>query len=196
MEENIKEFRDGIFALRTRRLGVVAEYMIKYLLYNCKFSHTKEYDLISANNKRIEVKFSLCLKKHNEKITNKNIIKQCQNSKLDLLCLSSSDIENDKNKFDCNIQQVKPKLFDILFYGIFFTDKIEIFRIDSTKAKEILSQKEFSASKNQHFGNKGEGQFHINNKTYKKHKDNKKGFFVQSLTYEELFALLKLHEND
>ena len=29
----IKEFRDGIFALRTRRFGTVAEIMIKYL-YN------------------------------------------------------------------------------------------------------------------------------------------------------------------
>ena len=64
------------------------------------------------------------------------------------------------------------------------------------QANEVLIKEEFSSSANQHFGNTGEGQFHINNKTYSKHKDNTNGFFVQSLTYEELYNLFKLHEND
>ena len=38
MNDTIKEFRDGIFALRTRRFGTVAELMIEGL-YNLGSSH-------------------------------------------------------------------------------------------------------------------------------------------------------------
>lgn len=38
--------------------------------------------------------------------------------------------------FDCNIQQVKRKEFDLLYYGLFFADKIEVYKMTSKeKAK-------------------------------------------------------------
>ena len=43
MTNEIKEFRDGIFALRTRRFGTIAELMIE-ALYNFKKSQNQFHD--------------------------------------------------------------------------------------------------------------------------------------------------------
>ena len=43
MNDEIKEFRDGIFALRTRRFGTVAELMIE-ALYSFTKSHNQFHD--------------------------------------------------------------------------------------------------------------------------------------------------------
>ena len=43
MTEEIKEFRDGIFALRTRRFGTIAELMIE-ALYKFTKSHNQFHD--------------------------------------------------------------------------------------------------------------------------------------------------------
>ena len=84
--------------------------------------------------------------------------------------------------FDCNIQQVKRLEFDVLYYGLFFADRIAIFKMHSS---EILSC--FGYSDKQHKGNEGEGQFHLNRSSIDYHMQNN---FVQWLTYEELYNLL------
>ena len=83
------------------------------------------------------------------------------------------------------IQQIKVKLFDKMIYLLFFNDVIEIFEI--TK-KQILKDKKISYSNKQHRGNTGEGQFHVNNKTYNHHK---KTYFVESITYRTLMEETK-----
>ena len=88
--------------------------------------------------------------------------------------------------FDCNIQQVKRSEFDVLYYGLFFADHIAIFKMYSN---EILSC--FGYSDKQHKGNEGEGQFHLNRSSIDYHMQN---HFVQWLTYEELYDLLKALE--
>ena len=63
---DINEFRDGIFALRTRRFGSVAEIMIKKM-YQLEDSHTVAYDKFDTlQNNRIEVKFSTVMKENDE----------------------------------------------------------------------------------------------------------------------------------
>ena len=46
--------------------------------------------------------------------------------------------------FDCNIQQVKRLEFDVLYYGLFFADRIAIFKMHSS---EILSDTRTSSTK-------------------------------------------------
>ena len=70
----------------------------------------------------------------------------------------------------------------VLYYGLFFADRIAIFKMNSN---EILSC--FGYSDKQHKGNEGEGQFHLNRSSIDYHMQN---HFVQWLTYEELFELL------
>ena len=185
MEDNIKEFRDGIFALRTRRFGDVAEIMIG-ALYHLGKSHNQYHDRFDEiSNKRIEVKFSTVMKSNDSVIDISNVIEQCQKANLGNRALSSKEILN--YSFDCNIQQVKRKEFDIIYYGLFFSDKIAIFKMASTDVLDCLRY-----SDKQHKGNLGEGQFHLNNSTIQWHLDH---HFVQWLTYEELYKLFKGYEH-
>lgn len=175
-----EELRDGIFSLRTRRFGTVAEIMIKKMIsldWGKSISHDL-YDSVSKN--RIEVKFSTALKANKNKIDEDNVLEEI------LQAINKNRMfkqnEWDKYDFDCNIQQIKRKEFDTLFYGIFFADVVEIFKIEPRQIDSAIKY-----SDKQHAGNEGEGQFHLNNSTYEYHKNN---FFVKGLTYEELWSTL------
>ena len=94
-----------------------------------------------------------------------------------------------QHQFDCNIQQVKRTEFEVLYYGLFFSDCIKIFRIESTDVKENLRGGRIYYSDFQHKGNVGEGQFHINPTTLQVHLDH---YLYKTLTYDELYELLSL----
>ena len=177
----VQEFRDGIFALRTRRFGSVAEILIKKM-YGYSFSNALNYDLKDVNQDlRIEVKFSTVLKNNTEGITENNILDQCEKANLANRVMQSNDIQH--SKFDCNIQQVKCQEFDVLYYGLFFSDKIEIFKVSSESVNKCPGY-----SDKQHRNNVGEGQFHINNDTYQYHKDNN---YIRELSYQDFLDLLR-----
>lgn len=180
MTNEIKEFRDGIFALRTRRFGTVAELMIE-ALYNFTKSQNQFHDRYDeVGHQRIEIKFSTVIKANEAVITRSNSIDQCKKANLGNRALKSSDMYN--YDFDCNIQQVKRSEFDVLYYGLFFADRIAIFKMRSGEITSCLGY-----SDKQHKGNTGEGQFHLNPSTISYHMEN---HFVQWLSYEELYDLL------
>ena len=89
--------------------------------------------------------------------------------------------ETEYNRFDCNIQQIKREQFDILFYGLFYIDCIEIFCSDTKDIGLIPGYSDY-----QHYGNKGEGQFHINNNSLPYHRQN---HFNTVIKYADLFDL-------
>lgn len=178
---NIQEFRDGIFALRTRRFGTVAEIMIKKI-YSLEQATDNAYDKLDlSQNKRVEIKFSTVMKANESTINETNIIDQCLKANLANRAMSSKDA--DKYPFDCNIQQIKCKEFDILYYGLFFADIIYIFRMNSEEVKNCEGY-----SDKQHRGNEGEGQFHINNDTFSYHVKN---YLIKKMDYLELYNLFK-----
>lgn len=166
MDSNeLREFKEGIFALRTRRFGTVAEIMIAELL-GLDQSDSLAFDLKDrAKDEKIEVKFSTVMKENDSKISKSNVIDQCLKGNLGNRMMKSTEITC--QSFDCNIQQVKRKEFDVLYYGLFFEDAVEIFRMKSSDILDCLGYSDF-----QHRGNEGEGQFHINNGTYSYHKSN------------------------
>lgn len=187
MNDTIQTFRDGIFALRTRRFGKVAELMIQKL-GNFSNPTDNSYDLYDAQKgQKIEVKFSTVMRKNAKEITEENVIDQITQANLNIRILSSAEAVN--NVFNCNIQQVKPYAFDILYYGTFFQDTIYIFRIPSSEIKESP----IGFSDKQHRGNLGEGQFHITNESLAYHL---KHYFVTKLTYEELYQILSYTKKD
>ena len=180
MTNEIKEFRDGIFALRTRRFGTVAELMIE-ALYSFSKSHNQFHDRYDeVGHQRIEIKFSTVMKANEAVISRSNSIDQCKKANPGNRALNSTEMYD--YDFDCNIQQVKRLEFDVLYYGLFFADRIAIFKMYSN---EILSCLGYSDK--QHKGNEGEGQFHLNRSSIDYHMKN---HFVQWLTYEELYNLL------
>ena len=178
---NMEGFVDGIFALKTRRFGTVAEIMIKKL-YQFEWSGKKSFDLYDKrNNLRIEVKFSRVAKKHREKINEENVITQCMaDAVLENRFLNSYEVVD--FLFDSNIQQIKCRKFDFLFYGLFFRDYVEIYGIPSGEVHRIPGYSDY-----QHEGNVGEGQFHLNNSSIDFHRRN---CLQKRLSYQELYDLL------
>lgn len=184
MDERIKEFRDGIFALRTRRFGTVAELMIE-ALYRYHASRNQFHDRYDAvTDSRIEIKFSTVMKENEARISARNLVDQCIKATVGNRAMNSTDIN--LYGFDCNIQQIKRAEFDVLYYGLFFADKIAIFKMDS---KDVLFCPGYSDF--QHKGNAGEGQFHLNQTSINWHLEKN---FVQWLDYEELFNLFERYE--
>lgn len=179
MKSEVKEFRDGIFALRTRRFGTVAELMIE-ALYSFAKSRNQFHDRYDETcRQRVEIKFSTVMKANELVINRDNVIDQCKKANLGNRALNSTDMLS--YDFDCNIQQVKPLEFDVLYYGLFFADKIAIFRMNSDEIPFCPGY-----SDRQHKGNEGEGQFHLNRKSIDHHMQS---HFVQWLTYKELYDL-------
>ena len=171
--------REGIFSLHTRRVGKVAELLIKRQVGLGK-SRSQFHDLYDdMRDKRVEVKFSCVRRKNKTLLTERTVMK----------CIEEADSDRHLAfgdwrcaEFDSNIQQVKRAEFDILYYGLFFYDCVQIFRI---RSEEIGTQINYSDK--QHKGNVGEGQFHINQDTLQAHLDL---YHYNRLTYDELYELL------
>jgi len=172
--------REGIFALNTRRFGSVAEVLIKRLkkLGKARNLFHDLYDDLAS--KRVEVKFSRALKKPGMPVNEETVL-QCVEAATSEKRLVAWK-ERRTVKYDCNIQQIKKPEFDDLYYGIFFSDCIAIFHIESD---EIGPQIYYSDK--QHKGNIGEGQFHINQDTIHVHEEN---YLYRKLSYDELYEML------
>ncbi len=179
-DKTVEKLRASIFNLKTRRFGAVTEIMIKKML-QLKESDNISHDLYDDKlGERVEVKFCTAMKANKNVITEENILSEIIQVTNEDRIFNQEDWK--KYPFDCNIQQIKRKKFDVLYYGIFFADVIEIFKIRSKNIDENINY-----SDKQHAGNVGEGQFHLNNKTYEYHKAK---HFFQSITYEYLANIL------
>ena len=177
-KKELEQFKSGIFSLGTN-FGELAQLMIEKL-EKFKPADGKYFDLLGSNNQKIEVKFSRAKKKL-KSLQSSNIIDLCMNAATDSRVLTEADAT--EIAFDCNIQQIKPSEFDMLYYGIFFKDKIVVFVAKSDLVPDMPG---YSI---QHKGGT-EYQFHIKKTNYKYHKEN---YFYKELTYLELF---KLFENE
>lgn len=178
----VNQFRDGIFDLDARAFGRVAELMIKNL-YGLAESKSSAYDL-KNNSERIEVKFSRVCNSETASITEDNVISACVNADARHKVLDSTEV--DTKHFNCNIQQIKQTNFDSLYYGLFFKDKIEIYKVLS---EDVSACKNYCLAKQQ--GNKGKGQFAITKSTYQYHKKN----LVKTISYQDLYKLFEDSRN-
>lgn len=198
-DRNIDQFKQGIFSLRTN-FGELAQLMIKRD-FNLKSSSDNSYDLLDHTDQRIEVKFSRAFKK-DISINDQNAIEVCCSytaGGYTTMVYSSLEAELKTSDYDCNIQQIKPDLFDALYYGVFFSDRIEIFCADrsvfpksvkSFKKDKSTTRKKLPGYALQHKGGE-ECQFHIKKTTHKHHREH---YHVKDLTYEELYDLLDSKE--
>lgn len=174
-------FRQGLFNLRTRRFGTTAELLIQKILGASK-GRNQFHDLYDdEKSHRIEVKFSTVNASSNASITLENLISSILVAGLER-AVNFSDWNN--YRFDCNIQQVKPAEFDILYYGLFFCDVIVIFKLDVSC---LSNDKKIQFSNKQHKGNIGEGQFHINNGTLQHHLDH---YHYKTISYPDFLDLI------
>jgi hypothetical protein len=180
-----EKLRDGIFSLRTRRFGSVAEYMVKRM-EKCGKARNQFHDLYDdVKRSRFEVKFSVVLKKADTRISEDTVLQCIEEATSAERMVAFPHWQN--HEFDCNIQQVKRAEFDVPYYGLFFSDCVKIFRIQRHEIMENRLGGRIHYSDFQHKGNKGEGQFHINPDTLQIHLDN---YLYQTLSYDQLYKLL------
>ena len=130
---------------------------------------------------RVEIKISRAKKPKKKEGLFENLLVRTGSS---FVCHAASE------KYDCNIQQVKPKYFDLIYYGVFFEDGLYLFRATS---EDIVSDPAVRYSDKQHRGNKGEGQFHINSKTLPHHMDK---FFIRSVDWQEILKIVKKNQKN
>ncbi|MEX2176263.1 MAG: hypothetical protein WD872_18015 [Pirellulaceae bacterium] len=177
--------RDGIFALHTRRFGSVAECMVRRLGTYAK-SRSQFHDLFDDQREhRIEVKFSRVQKQADTTVTEETVLQCIEEAAAKNRLVEFAEWK--QHRFDCNIQQVKRTEFDVLYYGLFFAECVQTFRITSQEIMEGAKGGSIYYSDFHHKGNKGEGQFHVSQKTLQHHLDH---YHYKSLTYDELYKLL------
>ena len=166
--------------MRTRRLGAIGEIIVRKLA-GLNPSQALSYDLRGRRRKRVEVKFAIVRKKWNARITEENMLEILHRAyKPEIGVVSFAD--RTRRQWDCNIQQIKKAEFDVLYYGLYFANRVVIFRITPRRICWKIGYSDF-----QHRGNKGEGQFHINASNVHRHLDN---FLFASLTYSQVEKLL------
>ena len=172
--------QDSIVSLNTRKFGDVGEILMTKIIKGLEKSDDLSYDK-KLDNQKVEIKFSRALKK-SPPLTEENIYEVLSSDNVSRLI---SDSDKTVDKWDCNIQQVKVKCFDILYYGVFFKECIYIFLI---KPNQIMEDTNINFSDKQHRGNVGEGQFHLNDKKIEYHIDN---YLLKKMTYEEFECTIK-----
>lgn len=179
MSDKISVLKRNLATMSPRPFGEkVGEWLIQKLFPELEKRLKNSHDGLLQEN-IVEIKVSRAL--------NKDLHKT---SVLEQLIVSQDRIlvPFDKNDdFLCNIQQIKPSLFDTLIYGIFFDDKICIFQIES---EVLVSDKKIGYIDKQHRGNNGEGQFHIKRHNLNYHLEN---FLTKVVNYEDVLIFL---END
>jgi hypothetical protein len=184
MSELELQLREAIFSLQTRKFGGVVEKIVEKILIEFGFIVKKPQDTSydrRVDDKLDEIKGSRVLGKSVLDLDNDNIIESlmAHSSDRNVKLVDATTIE-----WDCNIQQIKTDLFDTLWYVLFFSDCVVIFKIDS---KLIKKDWNISYSNSQHRGNYGEGQFHITNKNINYHMNH---YLVKTITYNEVYGKL------
>ena len=175
----MEAFRDSVLnESAPRRFGTIGEIIVENIKSREKKPLIKatniHHDRLSRDEGKLEIKFSRA-KHPSKRITREN---------LKSILVSPKFVEYN-NKYsiywDCNIQQVKPKEFDVLYYGVMFVDKILIFRIDN---RTIECDTSISYCNKQHKGNTDEGQFHIKSSNFQYHYEN---YLYKELSWKELY---------
>jgi hypothetical protein len=175
---DIDALKMNIKSLSPTDLGIkFGEHVITKIVPNLGKPDNKSYDKKTQDNQKVEIKWSRAMKQKNKENFLINLFENPSNSFVK---------SNTKEKYLCNIQQIKPYCFDILYYGLIFDDKILIFKIESIKL--LNDTKNIGYSNKQHKGNDGEGQFHITSLNLQYHIDN---YLYRIITWNELVNLLK-----
>lgn len=177
---NPVQFKDGLFNQPHRRFGSVSELIMGRILglQPSTSNHHDFYDEVLRQ--RIEIKSSVVRKSLVVSLSEKTLFEYIAESSQKNRVMSFSEWE--QHVFDCNIQQIKREEFDLLYYNLFFYDRILVFSI---KADEIGAQ--IGYSDKQHMGNVGEGQFHVTQKSLPFHLQN---YLYGKIEYEAVLKML------
>ena len=182
---NHERFRDGIMKLNGNQFGMVGEIVVETLMGYTR-SKTLKYDLTDLDGKRVEVKAAKVQEGGNVKVTVDNFYDVAMDYAKWERLLTRRKVLGGKALFACNIQRVKPHLFDRLVYLLFFKNQVEIFAMDGDDLDPDNPDMGYSYAP--FGGNPNEGLLRIDGKTYRYHRFN---HFKQSISYDDLMKAAK-----
>ena len=184
-----EQFRDGIMKLNSHQFGRVGEIVVETLMGYTR-SEVTEYDLTDLDGQKVEVKATKVQEGGDMKITSDNFYDVTVTyAKWERLLTRRKALAG-KATFACNIQRVKPLLFDRLFYLLFFKDQIEIFAIDSGFL--IFDDPDLGYTSRPYGGDLDKGHLRIDGATYPYHKSNQ---FVRHISYHDLMHKVKAQKS-
>ena len=171
-----KIFRDGIMKLNGHQFGRAGEVIVETLMGYTR-SENPEFDSLSAEGQRIEVKTARVQEGSNVDITVGNFYDVAMGFATWDRLITQQKAANGSIPFACSMHGIKPLLFDRLFYLLVFKDLVEVFAIDS----DVLT------TYNPNVAYTGRHLL-IDGETYLYHKSN---HLVQSISYGDLMEVAK-----
>ena len=173
----VDDFVNNLFMLSARPFGDVGEKIVNLVVPNLKERKDPTHDASCEQNK-IEIKCSRAR------------ISKKVNSLTDLLTenyssqkASLSDIRENP-KIGCIFEHVKIRYFDILYYAIFTSSSILLFKISS---EDLVNDKKISFCNKQTRDAFGDGQFHVKKSNIDHHLEN---YLVKIVKYEEICDII------
>ena len=186
---NHERFRDGIMRLNGHQFGRVGEVVVETLMGYTP-SGVPEFDLLDTNGQMVEVKTAKVQEGSKKRVNVGNFYDVAMNyARWERLITQQRAVDGEAT-FACNIQRIKPNLFDRLVYLLFFKDLVEIFAIDGDDLDPDNPDLGYS-SEPSGIGLE-EGYLRINGKTYGYHNSN---HLVQSVSYGDLMKVAKANKS-
>ena len=184
-----EQFRDGIMKLNSHQFGMVGEVVVETLMKYTR-SGVSEFDLRDTNGQMIEVKAAKVQVGSKKKISINNFYGVAMKyAKWDRL-ITQQKAASGSIPFTCNMQGIKPLLFDRLVYLLFFRDRIEIFDVDSIFL--LLEDPDLATLVHCTEAIQNEGLLRIDGNTYPYHKSN---HFVRDISYGDLMEIAKANKS-
>jgi len=180
--QNEEYMRSLTISLSPAKLSSFAERVVAKLNPSFQLSSDVHYAFQHRNNK-ISVKVSRAFFSKKKDISNYlDYLSDSLDSRLYSLKGKQKDLLT--GNFLCNIQQIREKFTDVLWYGVFFEEGLYLFKSPIKKLK--IASKHINFMNYQHIGSKDEGQFHITSKNFSYHIEKN---LTKVLTYDELYSL-------
>lgn len=171
------DFKNGITSLSNKHFGLVNESLVK-ALFRFQDSGHRHFDL-KDGQERIEVKFSRAKRKERYKAADPlDVIFRPRQDELVYLQEAL-----DGETFACNLQHIKPSEFDILFYGIYFADRVLVFLL----TKDDLTDPNLCFGR-QSLGNVLERQFRVDSRNLAYHMEN---YLLLTLSYSDTLNIFR-----
>ena len=170
-------FIKNLFSLSPRPFGDMGEEIVKMVIPSLSERKDHTHDA-SENGKRVEIKCSRALLSRKVNCLQDLLIEDFS------VRAASLDQIISEGRVDCIFEHIKTRYFDDLYYSIFTSDMLLVFKISST---ELIEDKNITFCNRQTRDAEGDGQFHVKKNNIEYHI---KKYLVKEVTYDKLCDII------
>ena len=170
-------FVKNLFSLSPRPFGDMGEEIVKMVIPSLSERKDHTHDA-SENGKRVEIKCSRALLSRKVNCLQDLLIEDFS------VRAASLDQIISEGRVDCIFEHIKTRYFDDLYYSIFTSDMLLVFKISST---ELIEDKNITFCNRQTRDAEGDGQFHVKKNNIEYHI---KKYLVKEISYGKLCDMI------